>query len=57
MKVNVNVKNVNLIYCGHALSFISTKRLVCRHATETGNKYLISNKRNIVKNLNWQEAD
>ena len=57
MKVNVNVKNVNLIYCGHALSFISTKRLVYRHATETGNKYLISNKRNIVKILNWQEAD
>lgn len=35
--------------------FISLTENLCRHATET-KETKISNKRNTVKNLNWQEA-
>ena len=49
--------NVNLVYSGHALSYKSTKhKLVYRHATET-KEANSSNKRNIVKNPSWQDAD
>jgi len=44
-----------LFFSGQALSYTSTK-LSYSHATEI-KETNISNKRNIVKNPNWQEVD
>ena len=48
---SVPIKKI-IHYSGNALS----SRLVYRHATQT-DETKVSNKHNMVKNYNWQEAD
>ena len=48
-----NVKNVNVFYSGHALSFeIASLGMSLKHR-----KQITLNEHNMVKNPNWLEAD